>query len=236
MRLKWIVVLELILLTAQVSAEETMVLKTQKDRVSYAMGVDLAKNLKQPGVEVDVDLMIRGLKDGLSGEKLLMTDDELRKTMNAFQNELRVKQAELRKNQAKARNVAAEGNKKEGDAFLAENKTKEGVVTLPSGLQYRILKEGDGKKPAEADTVEVNYRGTLINGTEFDSSYRAGKPLTFKVAEVIPGWREALKLMPVGSKWQLFIPPQFAYGVRGLGDQIGPNATLIFELELLAIK
>jgi FKBP-type peptidyl-prolyl cis-trans isomerase FklB len=236
MTLKLVAVLVVTLLTAQVSAEETLVLKTPKDKVSYAIGVDLARNLKQPGVEVDVELMLRGLKDGLSRENLLMTDDELRKTMNAFQSELRVKQAELRQKQAKARAIAAEENKKEGDAFLAENKKKEGVVTLPSGLQYRILKEGAGKKPAEVDTVEVNYRGTLVKGTDFDSSDRAGKPATFKVTEVIPGWKEALKLMPVGSKWQLFIPSQLAYGVRGLGDQIGPNATLIFELELLASR
>jgi FKBP-type peptidyl-prolyl cis-trans isomerase FklB len=131
--------------------------------------------------------------------------------------------------------MAAADNKKEGDAFLAENMKKEGVMALPSGLQYKILKAGSGKMPTDADTVECNYRGTFINGTEFDSSYRTGKPATLKVKGVIPGWQEALKLMPVGSKWQLFIPPQLAYGERGSGP-IGPNATLIFDLELLAIK
>ena len=131
--------------------------------------------------------------------------------------------------------VSAE-NKKEGTAFLARNKTKQGVVTLPSGLQYKILKAGNGKKPVGADTVECHYRGTLINGTEFDSSYRRGQAASFPVSGVIPGWTEALKLMPVGSKWQLFIPPQLAYGAQGSGRDIGPDATLIFEVELLAIK
>ncbi len=172
---------------------------------------------------------MKAIKDVLSGEKLLMSEAELRSTMRTFQ-------AELRQRQAVARTKAAEDNKKQGDAFLAENKTKEGVVTLPSGLQYKILKAGDGKTPTDADTVECHYRGTLINGTEFDSSHLTGKPATFKVTAVIPGWKEALKLMPVGSKWQLFIPPQLAYGERGAGHEIGPNATLVFEVELLAIK
>jgi FKBP-type peptidyl-prolyl cis-trans isomerase FklB len=158
-----------------------------------------------------------------------MTDEDLNKTMKDFQAGLRAKQA-------KARKMAAEDNRKEGVAFLAENKKKEGVVVLPSGLQYKILKKGAGKKPKEADTVEIHYRGTLINGTEFDSSHRTGEPATFKVSAVVPGWREALKLMPVGSKWQLFIPPQLAYAERGAGREIGPNATLIFEVELLGIK
>jgi FKBP-type peptidyl-prolyl cis-trans isomerase FklB len=131
---------------------------------------------------------------------------------------------------------AAEDNKKAGESFLAENKKKEGVVTLPSGLQYKVLKAGDGKKPTDTDTVECNYRGTHIDGTEFDSSYRTGQPATFKVAGVIPGWREALKLMPVGSKWQIFVPSQLAYGTRGKPGSVGPNAALIFEVELLAIK
>jgi FKBP-type peptidyl-prolyl cis-trans isomerase FklB len=149
---------------------------------------------------------------------------------------MRTFQAELRQRQAVARTKAAEDNKKQGNAFLAENKTKEGVVTLPSGLQYKILKAGGGKTPTDADTVECHYRGTLLNGTEFDSSHLTGKPATIKVTAVIPGWKEALKLMPVGSKWQLFIPPQLAYGERGAGHEIGPNATLLFEVELLAIK
>lgn len=229
MRRVWIAILGLGLLAAQASAEEAPVLKTEKDKMSYGIGAEAGRNFKRLGVEVDTDLLVRGLRDALSGEQLLMTDEEIRATMTAYQ-------AEARQKQAQAARLAAENNKKAGEAFLADNKTKEGVVTLPSGLQYKILKAGEGKTPTDADTVECNYRGTLINGAEFDSSYRRGQPATFKVTGVIPGWREALKLMPVGSKWQIFIPPQLAYGERGVGRDIGPNATLIFDLELLAIK
>lgn len=227
MRLKLMAGLGIFLLVTQASAGEPPALKTQKDKVSYGIGVDVARNFTRLGIEIDQDALIKGLKDGLSGEKLLMTESDLRATMNAYQ-------VELRGRMMQAMQAAAVENKKKGDAFLSENKTKEGVVTLPSGLQYKILKAGNGNKPSEADTVECNYRGTLIDGTEFDSSYWTGKPATFKVTGVIPGWTEALKLMPVGSKWQVFIPSQLAYGERGAGRDIGPNATLIFELELLA--
>jgi FKBP-type peptidyl-prolyl cis-trans isomerase FklB len=230
------VVLGVVLLCAQ-CAQETpgpktqpeTVLKTQEDKVNYGIGVSMAKNLKQQKIEVNADILIKGLRDELTGAKLLMTEEELTKTMREFQIELRQKQA-------KAVKMAAEENRKEGEAFLAENKKKEGVVTLPSGLQYKVLKAGEGKKPTDADTVEVHYRGTLINGTEFDSSLRAGQPATFAVTGVIPGMKEALKLMPVGSKWQIVIPSQIAYGERGSPPVIGPNSTLIFELELLDIK
>jgi FKBP-type peptidyl-prolyl cis-trans isomerase len=227
--LKWIAVFGILLLVAQVSAGEPPALKTQKDKVSYGIGVDVAINFTRLGIEFDLDILIKGLRDGLSGEKLLMSETDLRATMNAYQSELKGRMLQAMK-------VAAEDNKKKGDAFLAENKKKEGVVTLPSGLQYKILKAGEGKKPTGADTVECQYRGTLIEGAEFDSSYRTGQPVSFKVTGVIPGWTEALKLMPVGSKWQLFIPSQLAYGERGASRDIGPNATLIFEVELLAIK
>lgn len=149
--------------------------------------------------------------------------------MSAFQNELKEKQTAAIKN-------IGEANQKAGEAFLADNAKKTGVVTLPSGLQYKIIKQGDGKIPTESDTVECNYRGTLIDGTEFDSSNRIGKPVQFKVGSVIPGWQEALKLMPAGSKWQLYIPPQLAYGERGAGREIGPNSTLIFEVELISVQ
>jgi FKBP-type peptidyl-prolyl cis-trans isomerase len=205
------------------------VLNTQKDKINYAIGVSLLSNFKKQGIDIDLDLVIRGMKDAFSGDKLLMTDEELRQTMMIYQ-------AQVRQIQGKARAELAETNKKEGEAFLEENKKQEGVVTLPSGLQYKIIKAGDGRTPTDTDTVECRYRGTVINGTEFDSSYRTGRPSTFKVNGVIPGWTEALKLMPVGSTWKLFIPPQLAYGERGAGGPIGPNATLIFEVELLAIK
>lgn len=226
---KWILAVGLGFLATQASAEEAPVLQTEKDKMSYSIGVEVGRNVKRMGVEVDADLVVRGLRHAISGEKLLMTDEEIRATMTAYQ-------AEARQKQAQAARLAAENNKKTGETFMADNKTKEGVVTLPSGLQYKIVKNGDGKIPTDTDTVECHYRGTLIDGTEFDSSHRRGQPATFKVTGVIPGWREALKLMPAGSTWQLFIPPQLAYGERGTGRDIGPNATLIFEVELLAVK
>lgn len=228
MKLKLIVFMVVVLLAAQVGAEEAPVLKTQQDKVSYGIGVSMGTNLKRHGIEVNTDLVVKGLKDELSGGKLLMSDDELRKTMTEFQTALHQKQAE-------AKVTAAQDNKKAGEAFLAKNKKAKGVVTLKDGLQYKILKAGEGKTPEADNTVEVNYRGTLINGKEFDKS-QPGNPATFKVKQVIPGWQEVLKLMPVGSKWQVVIPPELAYGEKGAGGVIGPNATLLFEVELVAIK
>ena len=231
----WMAVLGVAFLNAQVGAQETQVFKTHKDEISYVAGVEMARTIKAQGMEVNTDLFIKGLQDELSGGKLLLSDDEIRKASAMFHAELRRKQNETREKLALETRMAAEDNKKKGEAFLAENRTKEGVVTLPSGLQYKILKAGDGRKPTEADTVEVNYRGSLIDGTPFDSS-QVGKPSTLKLTGVIPGWKEALKLMPVGSRWQLFIPPQLAYGARRATPVIGPNATLIFDVELVAIK
>jgi len=211
-------------------AQEPATLKTEQDRVNYGIGVGVARNFQRQGIEVDLDLVIKGMRDMLSGAKLLMTEEELQKTMTAFQ-------ADLQKKLQDATKAAAEKNQKEGEAFLAENSKKEGVVTLPSGLQYKILKPGDGKKPSSQDSVECHYRGTFINGTEFDSSYKRGQPINLKLdGGVIAGWSEALKLMPVGSKWQIFIPSKLAYGETGAGSQIGPNSTLIFEVELLGTK
>jgi len=227
--LKWIAVMTVLLLAAPAAAADSAAMGTQKKKVSYGIGVDLARNFTRMGVEFDVDTLAEGMKDALSGRKLLMTDEELRTTLTAYQTELKEKQMQ-------AMNTMAAENKKTGDAFLAENKTKEGVVVLPSGLQYKVLKAGDGRKPTATDSVECHYRGTLINGTEFDSSYKTGQPATFKVSGLIPGWTEALKLMPAGSKWQLFVPPELAYGARGAGRDIGPNTTLIFDLELIAVK
>jgi len=216
-----------VLLMAQAGAAEDKALKTQNDKVNYGIGVSVAKNFQNQELEVDLDLVVQGMKDVLSGKKLLLSDDELRATMTAFQEEMRRKHMEQK-------TKAAGDNKKLGDDFLAANKKKEGVVTLDSGLQYKILKAGKGQKPTEENTVDVKYRGTFIDGKEFDSSKDGAA--TFKVGGIIPGWREALKLMPVGSKWQLVIPPSLAYGEKGAGRTIGPNATLVFEVELVAIK
>jgi len=204
-------------------------LATAKERLSYAMGMDLGHQLKTRSVEIDPAVFARGLADALSGSKTLLTEQEAKTVIADLQKAMLVQQA------AAAR-AAGEKNKAEGDAFLAENKKKEGVVTLPSGLQYKVVTEGSGAKPGAADTVSVNYRGTLIDGTEFDSSYKRGQPVTFPVKGVIAGWTEALQLMKAGSKWQLFIPANLAYGERGAPPVIGPHATLIFEVELLEVK
>ena len=206
-----------------------LALKTQKDKFSYALGMKMGANLQRQSVPVDATILARGLKDGLAGGKTLLTDAEAQAAITAVQDEMRKQQQEKMKQ-------AGEVNKKEGTDFLAANKGKDGVVTQPSGLQYKILTEGKGPKPTASDSVVCNYRGTLINGTEFDSSYKRGQPATFPVGGVIKGWTEALQLMPVGSKWQLFIPPDLAYGERGAGADIGPDSTLIFEVELLSIE
>ena len=206
-----------------------LTLKTEKEKFSYALGMKMGTNFKKQSVPVDPAILARGVKDGIAGGKTLLTEDEAQATIMQVQNEVRQQQ------QAKMQEQGA-ANKKEGDAFLAANKTKDGVVALPSGLQYKILKEGTGPKPAATDSVVCNYRGTLINGAEFDSSYKRGQPATFPVSGVIKGWTEALQLMPVGSKWQLFIPSDLAYGERGPSPEIGSNSTLVFEVELLSIE
>ena len=203
-------------------------LKSPKERYIYALGMDLGNQLRKMSVDVDADLFRAALKDALSGSKTLLTEAEVKSAIAELQ-------AEVKKNQILPVKSQEDGQKS-GQAFLAENKTKEGVVTLPSGLQYKILKQGDGRKPTEADTVVCQYRGTLVNGAEFDSSYRTGQPANLAVSAIIPGWREGLKLMAVGSKYQFFIPSELAYGAHGWGREIGPNAALIFEVELLAIK
>jgi FKBP-type peptidyl-prolyl cis-trans isomerase len=206
-----------------------LVLQTPKDKTSYAIGINIGKSMQRDGVDISPKILARGLEDALASGKQLMTDEEVKATLTAFQTDMRKRQME--KMQA-----VAEANKKQGDEFLAANKSKEGVITLPSGLQYKILQQGTGPKPSATDSVVCNYRGTLINGTEFDSSYKRGQPATFAVGGVIKGWTEALQLMPVGSKWQLFIPADLAYGTRGQGPAIGPNATLIFDLDLVSIQ
>jgi FKBP-type peptidyl-prolyl cis-trans isomerase FklB len=207
-----------------------LALTTQKQKASYALGMKIGSDLKRQGVATSVDAAItaRGLKDALAGGKMLLTDDQEKSALMQLQTEVRAAQ------DAKAKEASGPAHKA-GEAFLAENKGKEGVVALPSGLQYKILTAGTGPKPTTSDTVTCNYRGTLLSGKEFDSSYKRGQPASFPVSGVIKGWTEALQLMPVGSKWQLFIPPDLAYGDRGAGGDIGPGETLIFEVELISI-
>jgi FKBP-type peptidyl-prolyl cis-trans isomerase FklB len=229
MKLRMIVTLVLIgCFTGTLSyGEET--LKGKRDRESYVLGLKIGSDLKQQSIEIKTDIFMKGVTDALSGGKRLLNDDEIREIMTAFAKDLTEKQAVTIKK-------LAEKNKQEGDLFLAENKKKEGVKTLPSGLQYKVINVGKGQNPKATDTVTVNYRGTFINGTEFDSSYRRGQPATFPVKGVIPGWTEALQLMKEGAKWQLFVPPTLAYGEKGAGGVLGPNTTLLFEVELISIK
>ncbi len=210
-------------------AQEPGPLPTQKEKLSYALGMDLGNQMAKQSVDIDPDVFARGLRDALARGKTLMTEDDARVLITMLQKELMTKQVAAAK-------ALGEKNKTEGAAFLAENGKKPGVVSLPNGLQYKALTVGKGPKPAAEDTVVCHYRGTLIDGKEFDSSYRRNEPATLPLKNVIKGWSEALQMMTVGSKWQIFIPPQLAYGERGAGADIGPNATLVFEVELISIK
>ena len=203
--------------------------KSEREKTSYALGVEMGNNLKRQGIDIDSALLAQGIKDALAGGTMLLDEAAVRETVMAFQKSLMAKQQEAQKA------VSAKA-KAEGDAFLAANGKKEGVVTLPSGLQYKVITAGSGAMPKASDTVSVHYRGRLIDGTEFDSSYSRNEPASFPVGRVIPGWTEALQLMKVGSKWELYIPAGLGYGDRGASAQIPPGATLIFEVELLEIK
>ena len=218
---RWMAALLVGVFAAASGAQDAPTLKSPTEKLSYALGMDVGNQFRKQSVDVDPAIFMRGLRDALSGGKTLLTEEEVRTAITGLQTEMKGR-------------LAAK-NKQEGEAFLAQNKTKEGVVTLPSGLQYKILKAGEGSKPTLEDTVMCNYRGTLVDGTEFDSSYKRGQPATFPVKGVIKGWTEALQLMPIGSKWQLFIPSDLAYGERGLGP-IAPDSALIFEVELLSIQ
>jgi len=200
-------------------------LKDLKDKVSYGVGLSVGSNFKKQGQELNPDALLAGVKDALSGKTPALTENELKETMEAWSKQMEDKQK-----------VVGEKNAADATKFLAENKKKDGVKTTASGLQYKVMKEGAGAQPKETDTVTVNYRGTLINGTEFDSSYKRGQPATFPVNGVIKGWTEALQLMKPGSKYQLFIPADLAYGARAVGPDITPNSALIFEVELLEVK
>lgn len=203
-------------------------LTTPQDQASYAVGLNIGSSLRSDGVTIAPDAFLRGVKDALANAKPALTVEQM-------STALRQLQADIEATRTARMAAAAAANTAEGDAFLKANAAKPGVVTLPSGLQYQVLTAGTGPLPKASDTVVCNYRGTLINGTEFDSSAQHGGPASLPVGGVIQGWSEALQKMPVGSKWRLFVPADLAYGGRGAGDDIGPNATLIFDIELLSI-
>jgi len=223
-----VMVLGIMLVATTALAAEKKVLTTLKDRASYAIGMNMANSLKKNKIDANSELLVQAIKDVLADQETILTDEEAKTALTEFQKEMQGKRmAEMK--------LQSEKNQKEGTAFLAENKKKEGVKTLPSGLQYKVITEGTGKSPSATDTVTVQYKGTLVDGTEFDSSYKRGQAATFPVNGVIKGWTEALQLMKEGSKWQIYLPAELAYGEAG-GGPIGPNAVLIFDVELVSVK
>jgi FKBP-type peptidyl-prolyl cis-trans isomerase len=220
--------------SGMVYAADAQNLQSDKDKVSYGIGMDIGSNLKKQQIEIDPEVLSRGLKDSYRGGKTVLTEEEAQRTIKTFQQQMAVKQQEMRKK-------LAEKNRREGEKFLAENARKEGVTTLPSGLQYKVLKAGTGKSPKENDSVTMKVKGSLLDGTTIESVYEGeewmpGDPESFEVSTAIAAWKEALPLMKEGAKWQLVVPPNLAYGERGDGRNIGPEATLIYELELLSIE
>nr|CAD42887.1 macrophage infectivity potentiator [Legionella pneumophila serogroup 1] len=221
-------VMGLAMSTAMAATDATS-LATDKDKLSYSIGADLGKNFKNQGIDVNPEAMAKGMQDAMSGAQLALTEQQMKDVLNKFQKDLMAKRtAEF--------NKKADENKVKGEAFLTENKNKPGVVVLPSGLQYKVINSGNGVKPGKSDTVTVEYTGRLIDGTVFDSTEKTGKPATFQVSQVIPGWTEALQLMPAGSTWEIYVPSGLAYGPRSVGGPIGPNETLIFKIHLISVK
>ncbi len=221
MKTRLLVAISLCIATVGASAGEATP-KTDDEKFSYAIGYQIAESVKRQGMEVDVDSLIQAIRDDLTGTPLRISQPEMQAAVVAYQQK---KFEEL-----------SDKNQKAGKKYLATNKKKPGIVELPSGLQYRVVEEGSGEKPVSSDTVKVHYRGTLIDGTEFDSSYARGEPVTFQIANIINGWQQALILMSEGAKWQVFIPPTLAYGSGGAGQNIGPSETLVFEIELVSIE
>lgn len=217
------------LLAPTACAQEQTPVQSEQQKTSYSLGYNIGRDFSQKQLDIDPDVLMRGMKDALSGNTTALSEEEMRQAMMDLQKKMMAKQQEQVKE-------LADKNEQEGKAFLAENRQKEGVKTTMSGLQYKVISKGAGKKPGRDDKVTVNYRGRLLDGTEFDSSYRRNKPATFQVGGVIPGWTEGLQLMKEGAKWQLFIPAKLAYGEKGAGPMIGPNSTLIFDVELISIN
>lgn len=228
MKLVTAAIMGLAMSTAMAATDATS-LTTDKDKLSYSIGADLGKNFKNQGIDINPDVLAKGMQDGMSGAQLILTEEQMKDVLSKFQKDLMAKRsAEF--------NKKAEENKAKGEAFLSANKSKPGIVVLPSGLQYKVIDAGTGAKPGKSDTVTVEYTGTLIDGTVFDSTEKAGKPATFQVSQVIPGWTEALQLMPSGSTWEVYVPADLAYGPRSVGGPIGPNETLIFKIHLISVK
>ncbi|KGP62593.1 membrane protein [Legionella norrlandica] len=216
-------------MSTAIAATDATSLATDKDKLSYSIGADLGKNFKNQGIDVNPEALAKGMQDAMGGSQLALTDQQMKDVLNKFQKDLMAKRtAEF--------NKKADENKVKGENFLTENKNKPGVVALPSGLQYKIISSGNGVKPGKSDTVTVEYTGRLIDGTVFDSTEKTGKPATFQVSQVIPGWTEALQLMPAGSTWEIYVPSGLAYGPRSVGGPIGPNETLIFKIHLISVK
>jgi FKBP-type peptidyl-prolyl cis-trans isomerase FklB len=229
MNLKLVAVAMSVVMSSAIAATDTTVLTTDMDKLSYSIGSDLGKNFKRQGIDINSTVMAKGIQDGMTGGTLLLTEQQMKDVLNKFQKDLMAKRtAEF--------NKKSEENKTKGDAFLIQNKAKSGVVTLADGLQYKIITTGKGAKPTKEDTVTVEYKGQLINGEVFDSTEKSGKPATFKLSQVIPGWTEALQLMTAGSTWEIYVPANLAYGSRSVGGPIGPNETLIFNIHLISVK
>ncbi|MBE0644006.1 MAG: FKBP-type peptidyl-prolyl cis-trans isomerase [Bacteroidetes bacterium] len=229
MRFLSILTLAMLLISCQNNAQENVELKTRVDSVSYAIGLNIGQSFKMQKIEADPAIIAAAMRDVLDSNETKMTEEQAQQCWMSYQQDMAAA-AE------KERQASGVKNKEAGEKFLAENKNKEGVITTASGLQYKVIKMGDGPKPTSSDKVKVHYRGTLIDGKQFDSSYDRGEPAVFPVTGVIPGWTEALQLMPVGSKWEVYLPASIAYGDRGAGQDIGPNSTLIFTVELLGIE
>ena len=229
MKIKLLAVAMSLAMSTVIAGTDSPALATDMDKLSYSIGSDLGKNFKRQGIEVNAVTMAKGIQDGMSGGTLLMTEQQMKDTLTKFQKDLMAKRtAEFNKKSTE--------NKSKGEKFLKENKAKAGVVTLADGLQYKIITAGKGDKPTKEDTVTVEYKGRLISGEVFDSTEKTGKPATFKLSQVIPGWTEALQLMPAGSTWEVYVPAALAYGSRNVGGPIGPDETLIFNIHLISIK
>lgn len=229
MKMKLVTAAVLGLAMSSAMAADATQLTTDKDKLSYSIGADLGKNFKNQGIDVNTDALAKGMQDGMTGAQLILTEQQMKDVLTKFQKDLMAKRtADF--------NKKADENKAKGEQFLSTNKGKEGVVVLPSGLQYKVIEAGNGAKPSKSDTVTVEYTGTLIDGTVFDGTDKTGKPATFQVSQVIPGWTEALQLMPAGSTWEVYVPASLAYGPRSVGGPIGPNETLIFKIHLISVK